>query len=114
MRPRIRAAGRCLLPHLCPSKRSPGTGDAPTVQKGSFTQPVNHFPNDHKYAPHTDATYQQRYWYSLDKYKPGGPIYLMDLGEVGGDGMVGYLSNSIFTVGAVYLPLPPRNRRRLL
>lgn len=40
----------------------------------SFPVPINHFPENAKYAPHVEGTFPLRYWYNGDYYKPGGPV----------------------------------------
>ncbi|GAA97081.1 uncharacterized protein L969DRAFT_79428 [Mixia osmundae IAM 14324] len=47
----------------------------------SFSQPVNHFPEDVKYAFNSKATFEQRYTFRADYYKPGGPVVLIDGAE---------------------------------
>ncbi|KAI9686127.1 MAG: hypothetical protein M1820_010679 [Bogoriella megaspora] len=47
----------------------------------TFDQLIDHFPESPRYAPHTDATFKQRYVYDSTYYKPGGPVYLYIGGE---------------------------------
>lgn len=46
---------------------------------------IDHFPRSPRYAPHTTATYKQRYWFDDTYYKPGGPVYLYIGGETAGE-----------------------------
>lgn len=55
-------------------------------QSSSYTDytidmPIDHFPNEDKYQPHTNATFKQRYVFDSTYYKPGGPVYLYISGE---------------------------------
>ena len=47
----------------------------------NFTMPLDHFHNETKYAPHTNATFEQFYWFDNSTYKPGGPIIVNTMGE---------------------------------
>ena len=49
-----------------------------------FTQLIDHFQESPRYAPNTNETFQQRYWYDDTYYKPGGPVFLYIGGEVSG------------------------------
>ena len=46
--------------------------------------PVDHFPDKAQYEPHTDHTFQNRYWFDDTYYKPGGPIIILQGGETNG------------------------------
>ncbi|TID15117.1 hypothetical protein E6O75_ATG08370 [Venturia nashicola] len=47
----------------------------------TIDQPIDHFPGSSKYAPHTNATFKQRYVFDASYYKSGGPVYLYIGGE---------------------------------
>ncbi|KAL5628333.1 hypothetical protein BROUX41_003081 [Berkeleyomyces rouxiae] len=47
--------------------------------------PMNHFPGDEKYAPHSAAMFPMRYWFDDTFYKPGGPVILMSAGPQSGE-----------------------------
>ncbi|RMD40690.1 hypothetical protein DV735_g4430, partial [Chaetothyriales sp. CBS 134920] len=51
----------------------------------NFTQRIDHFPNSPRYAPNTNASFTQRYWFDNTYYKPGGPVFLYIAGEVEGE-----------------------------
>ncbi|KAE8441112.1 hypothetical protein EG329_005854 [Mollisiaceae sp. DMI_Dod_QoI] len=51
----------------------------------TIDQPIDHFPHDHKYAPHETGTFKQRYFFDDTYYKPGGPVYLYISGETSGE-----------------------------
>jgi Serine carboxypeptidase S28 len=61
----------------------------------NFSVPVDHFPNDPKYAPHSTDTFQLRYWYDATYYKPGGPVIVLESGETSGVGRLPYLQKGI-------------------
>ncbi|KAF2150317.1 extracelular serine carboxypeptidase-like protein [Myriangium duriaei CBS 260.36] len=46
--------------------------------------PIDHFPNNPRYAPHPKGTFRQRYFYDYSYYKPGGPVFLYIGGETSG------------------------------
>lgn len=46
--------------------------------------PVDHFHNESRYAPHSNATFKNRYWYNDKYYAPGGPIIVANSGESAG------------------------------
>jgi hypothetical protein len=43
--------------------------------------PVDHFHNESRYAPHTNATFQQQYWLDTSNYVEGGPVIIHAMGE---------------------------------
>lgn len=80
----------------------------------TFDQPISHFPRDRKYAPHVPGTFKQRFWIEKSSYRPGGPVILLDSGEINGDqrapfltqGIVKILTNATGGLGFVF----PRSR----
>nr|POF12948.1 putative extracellular serine carboxypeptidase [Quercus suber] len=61
----------------------------------NFTTPVDHFHNETKYAPHTNATFPLRYWFDAQFYKPGGPVIVLQSGETGADGRLVFLQKGL-------------------
>ncbi|KAI3395358.1 hypothetical protein diail_1414 [Diaporthe ilicicola] len=57
--------------------------------------PVDHFHNDSQYEPHSDATFNNRYWFDASHYKPGGPVILFMAGEAPGDNRFPLLEKGI-------------------
>jgi hypothetical protein len=57
--------------------------------------PVDHFHNDSRYAPHSNATYKNRYWFDASHYKPGGPVIVLQGGETDGSGRLIFLVKGI-------------------
>ena len=47
----------------------------------NFSIPVDHFHNESLYEPHSDAFFDNRYWFDDTYYKPGGPVFLLIVGE---------------------------------
>ncbi|KIW85338.1 hypothetical protein Z517_00728 [Fonsecaea pedrosoi CBS 271.37] len=47
----------------------------------NFTMPIDHFHNESRYEPHTNATFQQLYWLDTTNYVPGGPVIILAIGE---------------------------------
>jgi hypothetical protein len=64
----------------------------------NFTQLIDHYQNSSRYAPNTDATFVQRYWFDNTYYKPGGPIFLYIAGEVDGTTRFSNLQTGIIQI----------------
>jgi hypothetical protein len=66
------------------------------IVQGIFTQRLDHFANS------TDATFNQRFWYSLRHYKPQSgkptPIFLLDSGETDAANRLPYLDHGILDI----------------
>lgn len=60
-----------------------------------FQQKISHFPNDLKYAPHLEGHFSQRYWIDDRDYEPGGPIIILDAGEIDGQFRLPFLNQGI-------------------
>ncbi|KAH9813868.1 extracellular serine carboxypeptidase [Melampsora americana] len=60
-----------------------------------FEQKISHFPQDPKYSPHLDGNFKQRYWVDTRFYKPGGPVFLLDAGEISGQSRIPFLEQGI-------------------
>ena len=60
--------------------------------------PVDHFPDEVKYEPHTDRTYQNRYWFDDTYYKPGGPVIVLQSGETNGLNRLVYIQKGILAI----------------
>ena len=57
--------------------------------------PVDHFHNESKYAPHSDAKFPLRYWFDGSHYKPGGPVIVLESGETSGTGRLPFLQKGL-------------------
>src|SRR3569833_2423691 len=50
----------------------------------TIDMPIDHFPNERLYRPHTNSTFKQYYYFDSKYYKPGGPVFLYIGGETDG------------------------------
>ncbi|RDW60239.1 hypothetical protein BP5796_11845 [Coleophoma crateriformis] len=64
----------------------------------TIDMPIDHFPNSSRYAPHTNATFKQRYYFDSSYYKPGGPVYLYIGGETSGPSRFSNLETGIIQI----------------
>ena len=53
------------------------------ITKHSITIPFDHFQNESRYEPHTNVTFENTYWLDISNYRPGGPVFVLALGEDG-------------------------------
>ena len=60
-----------------------------------FSVPVDHFHNDSRYEPHSNSTFQLRYWFDASHYQPGGPVIVLQSGESDGEERLPYLQKGI-------------------
>ena len=72
--------------------------DASTYPANIINMPIDHFPNSPRYAPHTNATFPQRYYFDSSYYKPGGPVYLYIGGETSGPSRFSNLETGIIQI----------------
>ena len=63
-----------------------------------FDQLIDHFQDSSRYAPNTNATFKQRYWFDDTYYLPGGPIFLYIGGEVSGTSRFSNLETGIIQI----------------
>lgn len=61
----------------------------------NLTTPIDHFHNDSSYEPHSDGTFDLRYWYDAQFYKPGGPVIVLSGGETSGEDRLPFLQKGI-------------------
>ena len=57
-----------------------------------FTQPLDHF------SAEIHNTFKQRYWFSKRHYKKGGPVFILDSGEVIGEERLPFLDTGILEI----------------
>ena len=94
----------CAMPpgHLPASKHMEPSlerrQDASQYPAHIIDMPIDHFPNNPRYAPHTNATFAQRYYFDPTYYKPGGPIYLYIGGETSGPSRFSNLETGIIQI----------------
>ncbi|KAI0005684.1 peptidase S28 [Xylariaceae sp. FL0662B] len=61
----------------------------------NLSTPIDHFHNDSLYEPHSDGTFNLRYWFNAQFYKPGGPIIVLASGETSGVDRLPFLQKGI-------------------
>ena len=57
--------------------------------------PIDHFHNDTRYEPHSNETFNLRYWFDATYYKEGGPVYVLTAGESSGVERLSFLQKGI-------------------
>ncbi|KAL1967017.1 hypothetical protein VTN77DRAFT_3541 [Rasamsonia byssochlamydoides] len=57
--------------------------------------PIDHFHNESKYEPHTNGTFELRYWFDASHYKKGGPVIVLEGGETDATERLPYLQKGI-------------------
>ncbi|KAL8748066.1 MAG: hypothetical protein Q9190_000151 [Brigantiaea leucoxantha] len=72
--------------------------DYPAYTAYTIDQPIDHFPDNPRYAPHTNATFKQRYFFDSSYYQPGGPVYLYIGGETSGESRFSNLQTGIIQI----------------
>jgi hypothetical protein len=60
--------------------------------------PVDHFPDNPRYEPHSNATFSLRYWVDSRFYKEGGPVIVLDGGETSAVGRLPFLAHGIVKI----------------
>ncbi|KAL5119386.1 hypothetical protein ACEQ8H_002655 [Pleosporales sp. CAS-2024a] len=61
----------------------------------NISVPVDFFPNEARYEPHSNDTFNLRYWFDKTYYKPGGPVFVLLGGETDGSERLPYLQKGI-------------------
>ncbi|KAK4939759.1 hypothetical protein LTR10_020043 [Elasticomyces elasticus] len=61
----------------------------------NISVPIDHFHNETKYAPHTNASFNLRYFFDASHYKPGGPVIVLQSGEDDATDRLPYLQKGI-------------------
>ena len=72
--------------------------DASQYPAHTIDMPIDHFPKNPRYVPHTNATFSQRYYFDSTYYKPGGPVYLYIGGETSGPSRFSNLETGIIQI----------------
>ncbi|KAL4903085.1 hypothetical protein BDW74DRAFT_157383 [Aspergillus multicolor] len=70
---------------------------ATTYEAHNFSAPVDHFHNETRYLPHSNSTFNLRYWFDSTFYEPGGPVFVIATGETNGEDRFEFLSQGIVT-----------------
>jgi hypothetical protein len=61
----------------------------------NLSVPVDFFHNETRYEPHSNETFNLRYWFDATYYKPGGPVFVLLGGETDGAGRLPFLQKGI-------------------
>ncbi|KAF2232140.1 peptidase S28 [Viridothelium virens] len=61
----------------------------------NISVPIDHFQNESLYEPHTNGTFNLRYWFDASYYAPGGPVIVLESGEDTGDDRLPYLQKGL-------------------
>lgn len=64
----------------------------------TLSVPIDHFHNDSLYEPHSNGTFDLRYWFDDRFYKPGGPVIVLGAGETSGVGRLPFLQKGIVAI----------------
>jgi hypothetical protein len=69
--------------------------DALAYPEYNLSVPIDHFHNDTKYEPHSNGTFNLRYWFDAQFYEPGGPVFVLGAGETSGEDRIPFLEKGI-------------------
>lgn len=61
----------------------------------NLTVPIDFFPDNPRYEPHSNGTFNLRYWFDTSNYKPGGPVFVLLGGETFGSDRLPFLQKGI-------------------
>lgn len=61
----------------------------------NLSVPIDFFHNDTRYEPHSNGSFNLRYWFDDTYYKPGGPVFVLLGGETDGAGRLPFLQKGI-------------------
>lgn len=86
---KVRQAKRASL-----SKRA-DTDPALLYPAYNLSVPIDFFHNDTRYEPHSNGTFNLRYWIDASNYKPGGPVFVLLSGETDGADRLPFLQKGI-------------------
>ncbi|ROV98072.1 hypothetical protein VMCG_07019 [Cytospora schulzeri] len=64
----------------------------------NLSVPIDHFHNDSLYEPHTNDTFDLRYWFDATHYRGGGPVIVIQSGETSGLDRLPYLQKGILSI----------------
>ncbi|KAL8993435.1 MAG: hypothetical protein Q9169_006352 [Polycauliona sp. 2 TL-2023] len=61
----------------------------------NISVPIDYFHNDTLYEPHSNGTFDLRYWFDASYYKDGGPVIVLQSGETDGTGRLPFLQKGL-------------------
>ncbi|KAL3469194.1 serine carboxypeptidase S28-domain-containing protein [Aspergillus californicus] len=70
---------------------------AASYRAHNISVPVDYFHNETRYEPHSNDSFNLRYWFDSTHYKPGGPVFVIAAGETDGEDRFPFLSQGIVT-----------------
>ncbi|KAF1930609.1 peptidase S28 [Didymella exigua CBS 183.55] len=87
-------------PHYAKSRRSlykrdDGLDLTLLYPERNISVPIDFFHNDTRYEPHSNDTFNLRYWFDDTYYEPGGPVFVLLGGETDGAGRLPFLQKGI-------------------
>ncbi|KAF2872853.1 serine carboxypeptidase S28-domain-containing protein [Massariosphaeria phaeospora] len=68
---------------------------APAYPAYNLSVPIDFFPDDKRYEPHSNGTFNLRYWVDDTYYKPGGPVFVLLSGETSGENRLPFMATGI-------------------
>lgn len=72
--------------------------DSDTIKAYNLSVPIDHFHNDTQYAPHSNGTFNLRYFVDASNYKPGGPVIVIAGGEADASYRIPLLDHGIGSI----------------
>ncbi|OOF90057.1 hypothetical protein ASPCADRAFT_11022 [Aspergillus carbonarius ITEM 5010] len=85
------------LHHLSQLSQPSFAAQSVTFPVYNLSVPIDHFHNESRYEPHTNATFGLRYWLDTTHYQPGGPVFVIAAGETDGSDRIPFLSQGVVT-----------------
>ncbi|PWY93069.1 extracelular serine carboxypeptidase [Aspergillus sclerotioniger CBS 115572] len=85
------------LHHLSQLSQPSFEAQSATFPVYNLSVPIDHFHNESRYEPHTNATFGLRYWLDTTHYRPGGPVFVIAAGETDGNDRIPFLSQGVVT-----------------
>ncbi|KAL8774583.1 MAG: hypothetical protein Q9209_000956 [Squamulea sp. 1 TL-2023] len=70
-------------------------GLASLYSEHNISVPIDYFHNDTTYEPHSNGTFDLRYWFDASYYKDGGPVIVLQSGETDGTGRLPFLQKGL-------------------
>ncbi|KAF2186519.1 peptidase S28 [Zopfia rhizophila CBS 207.26] len=61
----------------------------------NISVPIDFFRNETRYEPHSNDTFELRYWFDASNYKEGGPVFVLLGGETSGADRLPFLQKGI-------------------
>ncbi|KAJ3952822.1 hypothetical protein N0V92_010736 [Colletotrichum tropicale] len=64
----------------------------------NLSVPIDHFHNDSRYEPHSDDSFDLRYWFDAKHYRKGGPVIILAAGETDARERLPFLDHGILSI----------------